>query len=62
MISGRGRTIAGKFLVESYLGGGAMHTAFARYRYSDYLATVTAMNLSGRVALREQYQSARAPG
>ena len=45
-----------------YLGGGAMHTAVARYRYSDYLATVTAMNLSGRVALREQYQSARAPG
>jgi hypothetical protein len=44
-----------------YLDGGAMHTAFARYRYSDYLATVTAMNLSGRVALREQYQSARAP-
>jgi len=46
----------------AYLDGGAMHTAFARYRYSDYLATVTAMNLSGRVALREQYQSARAPG
>ncbi|HVZ72828.1 MAG TPA: hypothetical protein VHJ20_10680 [Polyangia bacterium] len=44
-----------------YLGGGASHTAFARYRYADYLATVTAMNLSGRVALREQYQSARAP-
>jgi hypothetical protein len=46
----------------AYLGGGAMHTAFARYRFSNYLATVTAMNLSGRVALREQYQSAVSPG
>ena len=35
-----------------------MHTARLRYRFSDYLATVTAMNLDGRVALREQYQSA----
>jgi hypothetical protein len=43
----------------AYLGGGAMHTARVQYRFSDYLATVTAMNLSGRVALREQYQSAR---
>jgi hypothetical protein len=46
----------------AYLEGGELHTAFARYRYSDYVATVTAMNLSGGVALREQYQSARAPG
>jgi hypothetical protein len=46
----------------AYLDGGAMHTAFARYRYSNFLATVTAMNLSGRVALREQYQSAVPPG
>lgn len=45
-----------------YLGGGAMHTAFARYRYSNFLATVTAMNLSGRIALREQYASAVSPG
>jgi hypothetical protein len=45
----------------AYLGGGAMHTAFARYRYSNYLATITAMNLSGRIALREQYQSALGP-
>jgi hypothetical protein len=45
-----------------YLEGGAMHTAFARYRYSNFLATVTAMNLSGRVALREQYESAVPPG
>jgi len=29
-----------------------------RYRFRDYVATVTAMNVSGRVALREQYQSA----
>jgi hypothetical protein len=43
----------------AYLGGGVMHTARVQYRFSDYLATVTAMNLSGRVALREQYQSAR---
>jgi hypothetical protein len=46
----------------AYLNGGAAHTAFARYRYADYLATVTAMNLVGRVALREQYQSAVGPG
>jgi hypothetical protein len=45
-----------------YLAGGAMHTAFARYRYSNFLATVTAMNLSGRIALREQYASAVTPG
>jgi hypothetical protein len=43
----------------AYLEGGAMRTARVQYRFSDYLATVTAMNLSGRVALREQYQSAR---
>jgi hypothetical protein len=42
----------------AYLEGGAMHVAFARYRYSYYLATITAMNLSGRVVLREQYESA----
>jgi hypothetical protein len=41
-----------------FLGGGSMRTAFARYRYSNFLGTVTAMNLQGRVALREQYQSA----
>jgi hypothetical protein len=43
----------------AYLAGGALHTARVQYRFADYLATVTAMNLSGRVALREQYQSAR---
>ena len=41
------------------LASGSMHVARLAYRFSDYLATVTAMNLSGRVALREQYQSAR---
>jgi hypothetical protein len=46
----------------AYLEEGFMHTAFARYRYADYLASVTAMNISGRIALREQYLSARAPG
>jgi hypothetical protein len=35
-----------------------MRTARLQYRFSDYVATVTAMNLSGRIALREQYQSA----
>jgi hypothetical protein len=42
----------------AYLDGAAMRTTRLRYRFSDYLATVTAMNLSGRVAVREQYQSA----
>jgi hypothetical protein len=43
----------------AYLGSGMLHTARVQYRFADYLATVTAMNLSGRVALREQYESAR---
>jgi hypothetical protein len=42
----------------AYLDEAPMRTARLRYRFSDYLATVTAMNLDGRVALREQYQSA----
>jgi len=36
-----------------------LRTARLQYRFTDYLATVTAMNLPGGVALREQYQSAR---
>ena len=43
---------------ESHLRGGPLHLARLQYRFSDYLATVTAMNLPGGVALREQYQSA----
>ena len=43
----------------AYLAGGSMHTARLQYRYSDYLATITAMNISGRLVLHEQYESAR---
>jgi hypothetical protein len=43
----------------AYLAGGSMHTARLQYRYSDYLATITAMNISGRVVMHEQYESAR---
>ena len=41
------------------LEGGPLHTARLQYRFTDYLATVTAMNLPTGVALREQYESAR---
>ena len=43
-----------------YLASGSMHTARLAYRFSDYLATVTAMNISGRVVMHEQYESAAA--
>ncbi len=43
----------------AYLAGGSMHTARLQYRYSDYLATITAMNISGRIVMHEQYESAR---
>jgi hypothetical protein len=33
-------------------------TAIVRYRFSDYLATLTAVRLEGGVAIREQYQQA----
>ena len=36
-----------------------MHPARLAYRFSDYLATVTAMNVSGRIVMHEQYESAR---
>ena len=42
----------------AHLEAAPMHAARLSYRFSDYLATVTVMNLSGRVALREQYVSA----
>jgi hypothetical protein len=41
------------------LVAGPLHTARLQYRFSDYLATVTAMNLPAGIALREQYESAR---
>ena len=31
-----------------------MNTARLRYRFADYLAIVTAINLSGRIGLRER--------
>ena len=40
------------------LAGAPLRTARLQYRFSDYLATVTAMNLPAGIALREQYQSA----
>ena len=42
-----------------YLASGSMHVARLAYRFSDYLATVTAMNIAGRVVMHEQYESAR---
>jgi hypothetical protein len=42
-----------------YLASGSMHLARLAYRFSDYLATVTAMNVAGRVVMHEQYESAR---
>ena len=42
----------------AHLDAAPMNTARLTYRFADYLATVTAMNLSGRVGLREQYLSA----
>lgn len=41
------------------LAGAPLRTARLQYRFSDYLATVTAMNLPAGIALREQYESAR---
>ena len=41
-----------------YLAGGELRTALVEYRYSDYIANVSATNLGGRVAVREHYMSA----
>jgi hypothetical protein len=44
----------------SYLASGPMHTALVRYRFSDYIADVSATNIPGRgLMLREHYMSAR---
>jgi hypothetical protein len=40
-----------------YLAAAPMRTARLQYRFSDYAATVIALNLDGRIALFEQYQS-----
>ncbi|HEY4393600.1 MAG TPA: hypothetical protein VGP64_06040 [Polyangia bacterium] len=42
-----------------YLASGSMHGARLAYRFVDYLATVTAMNVGGRIVMHELYESAR---
>ncbi len=42
-----------------YLAGGSMHAVRLAYRFSDYLATVAAVNVAGRIVMHEQYESAR---
>jgi hypothetical protein len=42
----------------SYLAAGPMRTALVEYRFSDYIASVSATNLGQRVAVREHYMSA----
>jgi hypothetical protein len=47
----------------SYLAGGPFRTAFVRYRFSDYVATVTAVHLPGDgLAVREQYLAVSSAG
>jgi hypothetical protein len=41
-----------------YLSAGPLRTAVVEYRFSDYIASVSATNLGGRVAVREHYMSA----
>ncbi|MEO7035894.1 MAG: hypothetical protein ABI548_18310 [Polyangiaceae bacterium] len=43
-----------------YLASGPMHTAIVEYRFTDYIADVSATNIPGRgLLLREHYMSAR---
>ena len=42
-----------------YLAAAPLRTATMEYRYSDYMADVTATNLRSGVAVREHYMSAR---
>lgn len=42
----------------AYLAEGPMRTALTEYRFSDYIANVSATNLGQRVAVREHYMSA----
>jgi hypothetical protein len=45
------------------LGGGPFRTAFVRYRFRDYVATVAAVHLpDGGIAVREQYLAASTAG
>ena len=47
----------------AHLAGGPFRTAFVRYRFRDYLATVAAVHLpGGGVAVREQYLAASTVG
>ena len=57
VVLGPGRVVGDA--TPDYLASGSMHLARLAYRFSDYLATVTAMNISGRVVMHEQYESAR---
>lgn len=41
-----------------YLASGPMRTALMEYRFSNYIANVSATNLGQRVAVREHYMSA----
>lgn len=41
-----------------YLASGPMRTALMEYRFSNYIANVSATNLGPRVAVREHYMSA----
>lgn len=41
-----------------YLASGPMRTALTEYRFSNYIANVSATNLGQRVAVREHYMSA----
>ena len=44
----------------AYLSGGDLRTAIVTYRFSDYIADVTATNIPGRgLILREHYMSAK---
>jgi hypothetical protein len=46
-----------------YLSGGPFRTAFVRYRFRDYVATVAAVHLpDGGIAVREQYLAVSTAG
>ena len=46
---------------DAFLSAAPMRTAVARWRYSDYLAFVTASHLPSGICIHEIYQSALAP-
>jgi len=46
-----------------YLAGAPFRTAFVRYRFRDYVATVAAVHLpEGGIAVREQYLAVSTAG